>query len=37
MAINDKIDFETAKALISEYRKTKEKGDRLWTLDMEYF
>jgi hypothetical protein len=27
MAINEKIDFDTAKALISEYKKTKEKRE----------
>ncbi len=27
MAINDKIDFDTAKTLISEYKKTKEKRE----------
>ncbi|WP_145408250.1 DUF2089 family protein [Paenibacillus xylanexedens] len=28
LAINDKIDFETAKLLVNEYHKSKDKGER---------
>ena len=31
-AVDDKIDFETAKVLISEYKKNIEGADKKWTI-----
>ncbi|MEG2200516.1 MAG: DUF2089 family protein [Anaerovorax sp.] len=29
LAVNEKIDFDTAKLLVSEYKKTKKEGNRI--------
>lgn len=30
LVVNDKIDFDTAKLLINEYKKTKKEGTNIW-------